>query len=92
MDDYSHGVWVYLLKEKIETYAKFVSFCSLVRNQFGTTIQRMRSDNGIEFENRPLPIYLSKEGIIHETICVDTPEQNGRVERKNRLYLILLVL
>ena len=37
----------------------------------------MRSDNGTEFTKGPLPVYLSKTGILHETTCVDTPQQNG---------------
>ena len=47
----------------------------------------MRSDNGTEFTRGPLPVYLSKAGILHGTTCVDTPQQNGRVERRNRHLL-----
>ena len=47
----------------------------------------MHSDNGTEFTKGPLPVYLSKMGILHETTYVDTPQQNGRVERKNRHLL-----
>jgi len=47
----------------------------------------IRSDNGTEFTRGPLPVYLSKMGILHETTCVDTPQHNGRVERKNKHLL-----
>jgi len=30
---------------------------------------------------------FSKKGILHETSCVDTRQQNGRVERKYRHIL-----
>jgi len=73
IDDFSHGVWLYLLKDKTETYVKFVTFCSLAQNQFSTTIQRMCSDNGTEFTKRHLRVYLSKAGIVHESTCVDSP-------------------
>ena len=34
VDDYSHAIWVYLLKDKTETYDKLISFCSMVKTQF----------------------------------------------------------
>ena len=83
MDDYSKAIWVYLLKDKIEVYEKLVSFCSMVNTQFDLKVQRIRSDNGREFMNDPLHTYFLEHGIIQETSCVDTPQQNGRVERKN---------
>lgn len=87
LDDFSRGVWICLLNDKTKTYKKFVSFFSMVQNQFGTTIHRMCSDNGTKFTRGPLPVYLSKVGILHETTCANTPKQNGRVERKNRPLL-----
>lgn len=45
----------------------------------------MRSDNGLEFTS--LRHYYATKGIIHQTSCVDTPQQNGRVERKHQHIL-----
>lgn len=45
----------------------------------------MRSDNGSEFIC--LREFFAAQGIIHQTSCVETPQQNGRVERKHRHIL-----
>ena len=50
-------------------------FCTMVKNQFDITIQRIRNDNATEFTKGPLQPYLAMQGILHETSCVDTPQQ-----------------
>ena len=60
----------------------------MVENQFQTKISILRSDNGIEFYNDCLgDFFLIEKGILHQSTCKNTPQQNGIVERKNR-YLI----
>ncbi|KAL3651564.1 hypothetical protein CASFOL_004566 [Castilleja foliolosa] len=85
VDDFSRGVWVYLLKNKIEVFSTFLDFVAMVDRQFELKIKRVRSDNGTEF--RCLDTYFLKNGILLETSCVGTPQQNGRVERKHRHIL-----
>ncbi|KAM1725440.1 hypothetical protein ACFX11_016456 [Malus domestica] len=41
-------------------------------------------DNGTEFLSNNMLQYISSQGIIHQTSCVGTPQQNGVAERKNR--------
>lgn len=31
--------------------------------------------------------FMLKNGIIYQTYCIDTPQQNGRIERKHRHIL-----
>ena len=64
----------------------------MVKAQFREIVQKVRSDNGKEFANGLLQTYFRENGILHETYYVDTllcghPQQNGRVERKNRHVL-----
>lgn len=47
----------------------------------------MRSDNGTEFVNNKMSNLFSSLGIIHQTTCVYTPQQNGISERKQRHLL-----
>ncbi|XP_070049848.1 uncharacterized protein [Nicotiana tomentosiformis] len=52
---------------------------------FQKRVKILRSDNGKEFAC--LRTFYAKQKIVHQTICVDTPQQNGRVERKHRHIL-----
>lgn len=56
----------------------------MVKRQFNVHVRRIRSDNGTKFTNSSFQRYLREEGIIHETSCVATPQQNRHVERKHR--------
>jgi len=85
VDDYSRGVWVYLLRSKRDVVPIFQQFCAMVTRQFEKYVKCVRSDNGTEFEG--LKEYFREHGIIYETSCVSTPQQNGRVERKHRHIL-----
>ncbi|CAN1778901.1 Retrovirus-related Pol polyprotein from transposon RE1 [Linum perenne] len=81
VDDYSRGVWLYLLKHKSEARGRLEEFCELVKTQFDTSVKVIRSDQGAEFH---MVDYCAQHGIIHEMTCVATPEQNSRVERKHQ--------
>lgn len=87
VDDYTRAVWVYLLKEKSDVLYIFMNFCAMIQTQFNTKVKVMRSDNGTEFTVSTIQTYLRKEGILQQTLCVITPEQNGRVESKHRHIL-----
>lgn len=42
-----------------------------------------RSDNGKEYLNKILGQFFEEKGIVLQSSCNDTPQQNGVVERKN---------
>ncbi|CAH9071582.1 unnamed protein product [Cuscuta epithymum] len=85
VDDFSRAVWVYLLRDKKEVYRFFLSFIATVEKQFEVPVKIVRSDNGTEF--KCLLPYFEERGIIFQTSCIHTPQQNGRVERKHRHIL-----
>lgn len=64
VDDYSRGVWVYLLKENSETCNLIKRFCAMVENQFGLRVQKVKSDNGMEFVGTSLQAFYREKGII----------------------------
>ena len=49
IDDYSGRAWVYLIKHKNEAYETFRNWKSLVENQTGKKIKKLRTDNGLEY-------------------------------------------
>ena len=61
------------------------NFCAMSEKQFEKPVKCFRSDNGTEF--MCLTSFFQERGILHQTSCVDTPQQNGRVERKHRHIL-----
>ncbi|KAL0322510.1 UNVERIFIED_CONTAM: Retrovirus-related Pol polyprotein from transposon TNT 1-94 [Sesamum angustifolium] len=87
VDDHSRSMWTFLLKQKNQVSSILRNFCSLVRNQFDRGIKVLRSDNGTEFINHECQALCNNLGIIHQTSCTYTPQQNGRVERKHRHLL-----
>ncbi|GJU14498.1 ribonuclease H-like domain-containing protein, partial [Tanacetum coccineum] len=57
----------YRVKTKDEDIDVFVSFISLVANQFKFKLKNVRSDNGTEFVNNKMSKMFSEFGIIHQT-------------------------
>ncbi|KAF9668917.1 hypothetical protein SADUNF_Sadunf14G0053300 [Salix dunnii] len=84
VDDMSRSTWVYLLKNKSDTQRTIEAFYNLVCTQFETRIKYLRSDNGTEFR---MADFYHSNGIIHQKTCVETPQQNGIVERKHQHIL-----
>ena len=81
------SIWTYLLLSKAHSTSQIKKFHSYVQNQFNKTIKVVISDNGSEFLNQSLSILFQQNGIIHQTSCPYTPQQNARVERKPRQLL-----
>ncbi|XP_023742455.1 uncharacterized protein LOC111890583 [Lactuca sativa] len=59
----------------------------MVKTQFEKQTKRIRADNGGEFISGSMRDFYAKEGIILETTCRYTPQQNRVVERKHRHIL-----
>jgi len=80
VDDYSRYTWIFLLKQKFEVVKILENFVNFVQTQFETTIKTIRSDNETEFF---MTNFFANKGIIYQTSCVNTPQQNSIVERKH---------
>ena len=72
-----------MLKGKDDVYDSIVNFSQMLLNQFECNVKIFRSDNGTEFVNNKLQHFFNNKGILHQTSCVYTPQQNGIAERKH---------
>ena len=84
IDEKSKYTWITLLPSKDKVFDAFLNFQSYVTNQFNAKIKVLRSDNGGEYTSHKFKDHLKKHGILHQTSCPYTPQQNGVAERKNR--------
>lgn len=72
------------MKNKTETRQHVIDFINLIENQFNCNVKIVRSDNGPEFT---ISQFYASKGNLHQTSCVETPQQNVRIERKHQHIL-----
>ncbi|WVY91158.1 hypothetical protein V8G54_036672 [Vigna mungo] len=92
IDDCTRMTWLWLMKSKGEVNLIFQKFHIMIETQYNAKVQVLRSDNGGEYQSLDLKRYLEVHGIIHQTTCPNTPQQNGVAEWKNRHLLEVTLL
>ncbi|GJW91394.1 retrovirus-related pol polyprotein from transposon TNT 1-94 [Tanacetum coccineum] len=66
---------------------KYILFLKRIQLRLKAPVRRIRTANGTEFVNQTLREYYEKVGISYETSVVRSPQQNGVVERRNRMLI-----
>ena len=84
LDDYSHYLWVFPLKNKSDVFLTFVRFHTYVKTQFGLLIKALQCDNGREYDNASFNSFSLSHGMIWRHSCPHTSPQNGKAERMIR--------
>jgi len=87
VDDCSRATWVHLLSHKSNAFPILQVFILQMEKQFDAAVKIIRSDNGLEFQDTSALQFYKEQGIIHQTSCVERPQQNGIVERKHKHLL-----
>ena len=62
-------------------------FYLMILTQFGSSIQRFRTNNVRDYFNHILHNFFNEKGVVHEFSYINTLQQNGVVERKMRHLL-----
>ncbi|CAI7854575.1 unnamed protein product [Closterium sp. NIES-53] len=85
VDDHTHVVWVYPLKNKGEVAAAVLKeWMPRAQRESGHKVKVIRTDNGGEFIGADFEAVLKKKGIQHKLMVPYNPQQNGMAERFNR--------
>ncbi|KAL0318213.1 UNVERIFIED_CONTAM: Retrovirus-related Pol polyprotein from transposon RE1 [Sesamum calycinum] len=79
--------WVYLLKNRSQVPTIITSFYNEIYTQFSVNIRILRTDNALEFAQKSVSDFCNSKGILHQTSCPYTSQQNGVAERKHRHLL-----
>jgi transposase InsO family protein len=87
IDDYSRKVWVYFLRKKSDVFVTFKQWKTLIENQIGKKIKRLKIDNDMKFYGGEFNKFCKDEGIIRHRIVSHTPVQNGVAEQMNMTLL-----
>ncbi len=81
LDDFTNFVWIFPLKYKSETFAKFHEFTTYVQTQFNSKVKQFQCDMGGEYNNTAFLDFCKTKGILVRFACPQTSPQNGRAER-----------
>ncbi|CAL9008426.1 unnamed protein product [Prunus brigantina] len=87
IDDSTRMIWVYFLRNKSKAFNCFKKFKSMTELQSGYKAKCLRSDKGGEFLSSEFVQFCEDHGIQRQLTMAYTPQQNGVVERKNRIVV-----
>ena len=79
-------MWVFMLKNKIETLVVFKKFKISVEVEKDKKIKSFRTDRGREFISTAFKDYYENEGMKRLLTAPFSPQQNGVVERHNQRW------
>src|SRR3982751_675257 len=86
-DDLSRYGYIYLMKNKFETFEKFKEFQSEVENHRKKKIKFLRSNRGGEYLSYEFGLHLKQCEIVSLLTPPGTPQRNGVSKRRNHTLL-----
>lgn len=81
IDNFSHYMWTYILKEKSEVFSYFEKFKVLAEKEIQKPLKVLRSDRGSEFTSLEFHSFCVETNVMRHLIVPYTRQQNGVVER-----------
>ena len=72
------------MKNWVELFSIFQKFYAEIQTRFNISIRVLRNDNAREYFSASFTSFMSQHGILYQSSCAHTPQQNGVVEHNNR--------
>ena len=87
VDDHSIWTWIFMLRVNFDVSSILKTFLAMILNQFEKYVKIFKTDNGSDFFNNTCGDLFKTHGILHQSSCPYTLQQNGVVERRHRHLL-----
>nr|GEV68746.1 ribonuclease H-like domain, reverse transcriptase, RNA-dependent DNA polymerase [Tanacetum cinerariifolium] len=90
LEDSDEGNQVKKLKNKStkdQAFDTFKEYKKTIENELRTTLKMLRTNHGREFTSNEFTQYCKENGIARQLTAPYSPQQNGVVERRNRIIM-----
>nr|GEX90697.1 zinc finger, CCHC-type [Tanacetum cinerariifolium] len=87
VDDCTRFMWAYFLTSKDQALSTFKEFRQQIEMEMRMKLRMLRTDKGGEFTSNEFTKYCKENGIARQLTAPYAPQQNGVVERRNRIVL-----
>ena len=87
IDDFSHKVWVFFLKQKGDVFSTFKDWKTMIEKKTRRQVKCLRTDNGLQFCSDEFNTLYKKKGIVRHHTVRHTPQHNGVAERMNKTLI-----
>ncbi|XP_015697246.1 uncharacterized protein LOC107305125 isoform X2 [Oryza brachyantha] len=82
-------MWEFMIKSKDQALDAFNKFKPLAENTAGRCVKTLRSDCSSEFLSSDFMRVCEEAGIQHHLMASYSPQQNGVVQRRNRMVMTM---
>ncbi|QRV80821.1 Pol polyprotein/retrotransposon [Ceratobasidium sp. AG-Ba] len=81
IDGFSRMAWIFVLKTKDQVFGSFKRWRAYIELSSGHRVKTLRTDGGGEYISNSIAAYLADAGILHQTTCPNSSQQNGVAEQ-----------
>nr|GEY31358.1 zinc finger, CCHC-type [Tanacetum cinerariifolium] len=87
VDDCTRFMWAYFLTSKDQALSTFKEFRQQIEMEMRIKLRMLRTDRGGEITSNEFTKYCKENGIARQLTAPYSPQQNGVVERRNRIVI-----
>ena len=83
IDDYTRVCWTYILCNRAHILDVVSQFTLEIITQYSVSRKVLQTNNALEFVHHALQDFCVAQGILHQTTCPYTSQQNGVAKGKH---------